>query len=636
MPFSIVEMEAVEPHLPWRTPRLVPELRFDFLPKVKGMSRLAHLRQILTEYSNWHQLPASYRGQFEGKVADQLKNTIKHAFFEMILAHRNQYRKTREPDAKKKEPYSIHPTHVAFWAAKAGLPCRAVKSALLHDAVEDSGVTNPLITLDSMRQKFGMEVAYQVYRLTKPKFRNGKIVFGWDPAYNHAETDEDVRLKNDEGHRLIEAYQRHLFKGEGYDPKSEPPVVKEFLAQRGYDPRYLNELDFEAIQLKGLDLVHNEKTRGNLTDEKQKHLTQKQLDFGLIRFLEALHPGYLDSIPEAARAHYRSQLNYPRHYPYLTELASRDEQNFETLKRQPPTTAPTINFHPGVDAQGKPYVDCLFPHEIFGVPGDRLGEDDPYLRIFTELAPLSRMGTSIQFERSKLAPGFQGKSFEALRIYPGEVPMDQIRRTMRHIFLNHATHPFASDAHDFHVAGLYGAFHADDRHHLSVFAPVSRFPLNLASDDAYGYETRFPEEIRAAKLDDLGRKLAVELDQTPGYAIRHIGVAETSPNAEFVRLDMVLPEHLRHNEPLLNNHLAGLSHFLSQIRLDAGALEEHKPEEEEFSEPGVRVSKRFKRQRHSTAPGAPTKKTLSTPSKPDAHFKTGLSKQSFKRKGRRK
>jgi guanosine-3',5'-bis(diphosphate) 3'-pyrophosphohydrolase len=76
-----------------------------------------------------------------GKVAEQ--------------AHEGQLRKTGEP-------YITHPVAVATIVADLGLDARSVASALLHDAVEDTG-----LTLEHVTEEFGPEVAAVVDGVTK-------------------------------------------------------------------------------------------------------------------------------------------------------------------------------------------------------------------------------------------------------------------------------------------------------------------------------------------------------------------------------------------------------------------------------------------------------------------------------------
>lgn len=70
-------------------------------------------------------------------------------------AHRGVFRKYTG------EPYIVHPVEVAQYAQSVDLPEPAVIAALLHDTVEDCGVT-----LKQLEVAFGEEVAQYVDELT--------------------------------------------------------------------------------------------------------------------------------------------------------------------------------------------------------------------------------------------------------------------------------------------------------------------------------------------------------------------------------------------------------------------------------------------------------------------------------------
>ena len=206
-------------------------------------------------------------------------------------------------------------------------------------------------------------------------------------------------LKEEKADELVEAYRDHLFKGENHDPSLEPEPVRNFLNKRGYNPHYLNDLDLEAILLKGLDIVHNENTREGLAKKKQDRLTQKNLKLQLVHFMEALHPAFLNAIPEPHQSTYRKNLVYPSSYPFLTGLAGLYMQNGDTLRKLPPTTAPTINYHVGMDARGKREIHALFGHETFGSPDPH---SEPFHQIYLNLLPLHYLGADIAFAKSRL------------------------------------------------------------------------------------------------------------------------------------------------------------------------------------------------------------------------------------------
>ena len=80
---------------------------------------------------------------------------IRQALSTARLAHAGQKRKSGEP-------YLIHPIAVAQLVADMGMDSETVCAALLHDVVEDTSVS-----LDSIREDFGEEVAMLVDSVTK-------------------------------------------------------------------------------------------------------------------------------------------------------------------------------------------------------------------------------------------------------------------------------------------------------------------------------------------------------------------------------------------------------------------------------------------------------------------------------------
>lgn len=70
-------------------------------------------------------------------------------------AHKNQVRYSGDP-------YFIHPAEVGFYLAQAGLDAQAIAAGLLHDSIEDAGVSATTIS-----EKFGPEVLGLVEGVTK-------------------------------------------------------------------------------------------------------------------------------------------------------------------------------------------------------------------------------------------------------------------------------------------------------------------------------------------------------------------------------------------------------------------------------------------------------------------------------------
>ena len=74
-----------------------------------------------------------------------------------VRAHKNQVRKGTDL------PYITHPLAVGMLLAKAGCPDEVIAAGILHDIIEDTSMT-----LDSIREKFGEEVATIVKGVSEP------------------------------------------------------------------------------------------------------------------------------------------------------------------------------------------------------------------------------------------------------------------------------------------------------------------------------------------------------------------------------------------------------------------------------------------------------------------------------------
>ncbi|MFC0082593.1 RelA/SpoT family protein [Aciditerrimonas ferrireducens] len=94
---------------------------------------------------------ARRRPQLEPTEVDEVRRAAALA----VDAHRGQFRRSGEP-------YVTHPLAVAAIVADLGLDSTAVGAALLHDAVEDGGVT-----VEQLTERFGGELAAIVDGVTK-------------------------------------------------------------------------------------------------------------------------------------------------------------------------------------------------------------------------------------------------------------------------------------------------------------------------------------------------------------------------------------------------------------------------------------------------------------------------------------
>jgi guanosine-3',5'-bis(diphosphate) 3'-pyrophosphohydrolase len=107
-----------------------------------------------------HQLPAAVEvepvlEQFRRSHPRQATDTILRAYETAAEAHNGQTRKSGEP-------YITHPLAVALITARYGMDEATIVAALLHDAVEDTG-----LTLEDVEREFGADVAHLVDGVTK-------------------------------------------------------------------------------------------------------------------------------------------------------------------------------------------------------------------------------------------------------------------------------------------------------------------------------------------------------------------------------------------------------------------------------------------------------------------------------------
>src|SRR3954452_4482521 len=122
------------------------------------------------------------------------------------------------------EPYVIHPLEVALVLAEMKLDSTAIAAGLLHDAVEDTGVTNNQIV-----EKFGPSVAHIVEGVTKI-------------AKINLASREERQAEN---------------------------VRKMVLAMTD---------DIRVVLIKLADRLHNMRTLEHLSPDRQQHIAQETLD----------------------------------------------------------------------------------------------------------------------------------------------------------------------------------------------------------------------------------------------------------------------------------------------------------------------------------------------------------------------
>lgn len=113
---------------------------------------------------------------------------LKKALQVATMAHADQYRRNNMP-------YIVHPVAVAFGASYYGLPIEVQQAALLHDVLEDTGVSK-----EGLEQDFGPYVTNLVVELTNPSRSD-----------EHAEKPRAERKRIDREHLAkVSAYAKML------------------------------------------------------------------------------------------------------------------------------------------------------------------------------------------------------------------------------------------------------------------------------------------------------------------------------------------------------------------------------------------------------------------------------------------
>ncbi len=160
------------------------------------------------------------------------------------------------------EPYITHCVAVAEILAEMRVPLPVIAAGLLHDTVEDTGVT-----LDDLRRDFGADIAQLVDAITKlttlPRVSRGD---------QHAEDQEKAAYERDRAARRglpdPEKEAEDLMRSRRYDPTSET-LRKTFLAMAD-DPR--------VVIIKLADRLHNMRTLNYMPEHKQKRIAAQTRD----------------------------------------------------------------------------------------------------------------------------------------------------------------------------------------------------------------------------------------------------------------------------------------------------------------------------------------------------------------------
>ncbi len=193
-------------------------------------------------------------------VAIPLENLIEHLPETFNLADREliqrAYRVAEEAHREQKrnsgEPYINHCLAVANILADLRVPPEVVAAGLLHDTVEDTGVT-----LDDIRRDFGEVVASLVDGVTK--LTNLPRV-----SHNGLEGAEQDGSSNKE----VELLKTQAPLGRRADVVSET-LRKTFLAMGD---------DVRVVLIKLADRLHNMRTLGYMPDEKRRRIGNQTLE----------------------------------------------------------------------------------------------------------------------------------------------------------------------------------------------------------------------------------------------------------------------------------------------------------------------------------------------------------------------
>lgn len=170
----------------------------------------------------WEQLLTSYRQHWPQGDVQKIELALETA----RTAHEGQFRKTGEP-------YIIHPVAVAHVIADLGMDEDSICAALLHDTIEDTGVT-----ADRIEELFGKDIRAMVEGVTKLVQQS-----------------------------LMEGTARQRAAAES--ARAAESLRKLLLAMAD---------DFRVMVIKLADRLHNMQTIGSMAQEKQMRIANETLE----------------------------------------------------------------------------------------------------------------------------------------------------------------------------------------------------------------------------------------------------------------------------------------------------------------------------------------------------------------------
>ncbi|MCC6955606.1 MAG: bifunctional (p)ppGpp synthetase/guanosine-3',5'-bis(diphosphate) 3'-pyrophosphohydrolase [Anaerolineales bacterium] len=160
------------------------------------------------------------------------------------------------------EPYIYHCLAVASILSDMRVPPVVVAAALLHDTVEDTGVT-----LEDLKRDFSDEVARLVDGVTKLT-QLPRVSRGDQQEKDALEEKEKQVIAERRGMASPQEEAEQIFRSRKYDLVSET-LRKTFLAM-GEDVR--------VVLIKLADRLHNMRTLGHMPEHKRRRIAQETLD----------------------------------------------------------------------------------------------------------------------------------------------------------------------------------------------------------------------------------------------------------------------------------------------------------------------------------------------------------------------
>ncbi len=160
------------------------------------------------------------------------------------------------------EPYIYHCLAVASILSDMRVPPVVVAAALLHDTVEDTGVT-----LEDLKRDFSDEVARLVDGVTKLT-QLPRVSRGDQQEKDVLEEQEKLVIAERRGMASPQEEAEQIFRSRKYDLVSET-LRKTFLAM-GEDVR--------VVLIKLADRLHNMRTLGHMPEHKRRRIAQETLD----------------------------------------------------------------------------------------------------------------------------------------------------------------------------------------------------------------------------------------------------------------------------------------------------------------------------------------------------------------------